>query len=1133
MKKRLYALALFVLSVLLVPLNSTAQVDLLTTVTQPLSPQAAALGKYVEMPVGYYSGIPEVSVPLYELKTKDFSVPVSLSYHASGVKPREIPGWVGAGFSLNAGGSVTRIVRGLPGLGAAYVPGTFPDRRRMLNVENENSMAKVDTECDEFYFNFLGLSGSFSFTSDGKVLMKDVNNLYAEYTADKFKFIDEKGTEYYFDVSETNTMSSGYTYSSAWYLTRIRLPFKNEVIEFKYESEGNNCYRMNYYPTEQYEFIRYEDRSPQVQFLLNPDCDDVIGVAGLPELIKTNNLLIKSIIHKTDTLKFYRNNSSRTDVYKIRLDSIKMFNGTTMVSRARFTYTYSDSTSDSLAKKMLLDSVNINDEPAYRFSYFGPYMGRKMPGVNNLGTDFWGYYNGEEKSLSPQNQPFFIRFKNLHGTVVNLGSAYNSSFKNPDYKYARVGALKSVSYPTGGKTEFEYEGNDYAYPVVPESDERMAMAMDSLRQLGSSSNYPSTNNSAEFILHQNQTATFETKLGMSPNINSWTDYQNYVYNGGFGALSIARLYKYNEGTGVFDLLNTWSFNPVTGIGAPNPGIGFGFVKPNGTSTQNPSVSLTEGRYKMETEILAYGFSAGIKVTNQFKYKRPGRSQGPFNYHIYNAGGLRIKKITFTSPVNSSSFEKNYDYSYKGITSGVSEIPFCNLTSKIHWGEQRIRYYPPIEGIFDPQICTFFLLNQSTMVPLGNGKGGTVGYAQVTETMNDGRKTVMQFTNGYSDVNADSLFDGYEDQFYFTALGDQSVFDRAGNSKSSWRGRMKRVWYQDGSGKKMKQEVHRFANLASGSLQNTSLFLSINALPGSPDVNYGTSWGTYHFTQDKFVPVLDSAYYFNGTDTLKELTKYSYLNAGFANPSAIVKVNSVGDSSITRFKYPYDYTISGTSSIAFSKGIKNLQDKHVITSPIETYVEEKTAGGSGKVTMAQLVSYKPELPVPDTAYSLNNTAGLNDFSPAVFTVSTASKDNRYERRILFDKYDSYGNVVEQRKEGELKEVLVWGYQKRYIVARITGSTYATVMALVDTTVINNPSGDAAMRTELNKIRTSLASSNPDAEVTSYTYAVLKGMTSMTDPRGETVYYEYDVFGRLKRTKNADNDIKDHLWYHYKP
>jgi YD repeat-containing protein len=1107
-------------------------------VSQPLSPNAASLGKYVEMPVSYYSGIPEIGIPLCVLQTKDFSVPVTLSYHASGVKCREIPGWVGAGFSLNAGGVITRIVRGLPGPALWGITPPYPDARKMPNVDAEFSTGKLDTEGDEYYFNFMGFSGNFIFGQDGKIMMKEVNNLYGEFASDKFKFIDGNGLEYYFDVAETNT-GGAYPYFSAWYLTKIRQPFKNEQIEFNYESEGSNTYRMNYYPTDYYEIFRYEDRSPQNGWG-NPACDPTHAVGAVSEQTKTNNLLLKSIIHKTDTIKFYRNNSARTDVYKIRLDSIKLFSGTQMINRTRFAYTYSDSTTDSLAKKMLLDSLNINDEPAYRFSYFGAYMGKKMPGVNSRGEDFWGYYNGEEQMLFADDQRFLLRFKYLHGTGVTLGSIANSSFKNPDFKYARIGALKSISYPTGGKTEFEYEGNDYAYPVFPE--ESSSMAMDSLRQTRCPSGYPpNLAKTAEFILHHDQTVNLEVKLGMAGYINTWTDYQNYVYMGGFGAPAMARIYKYNETTGAFDLLDDWSFNAVTavgGIGAPNPGIGFGFVKPKGTSTQNYPISLTEGRYKLETEIPGYGFSAEIKQNSEFKYKKPGRTQSGNTYYVYNAGGIRIKKIKFTSPVNSSSFEKNYDYSYKGITSGVFEVPFFNLTSKLYWGEMRIKYGQGPQGedvVIGPQICTFFLLNQNNLVPLGNGKGGVVGYAQVTESMNDGRKRVMQFTNGYSDGIQDPLFDGIQDEYFYTALSDLMVFERAGNNNSSLRGRMKKAWSMDASGKKISQEAHRFAFLPSGVPGNSFLYLRVNPFSGpvNPGNNYGTTWASYSFTQNMIAPSIDSAWYFNGTDTLKQMTKYTYNNTRFINPSKVTSVNSDGDTTITNFKYPYDYTISGTSSLAFSKGIKNLQDKHVIAVPVETYVEKKPASGTAKTVSAQLASFKVDIPAADTVYSLINTTGLSDFVPANFTVSTAAKDSRYQRQLLFNKYDTYGNVVEQRKEGDVKEVLVWGYKKRYIVARVLSSDYNTVMALVDTAIINDPPSDAIMRTELNKIRTGLAITQPKAKVTSYTYAILRGMTSMTDARGETVYYEYDTFGRLKRAKDADGQIVENQWYHYKP
>ncbi len=49
------------------------------------SPNAAALGKYGDIPVSYHTGVPEISIPLYTITEGSLSVPISLSYHSSGI----------------------------------------------------------------------------------------------------------------------------------------------------------------------------------------------------------------------------------------------------------------------------------------------------------------------------------------------------------------------------------------------------------------------------------------------------------------------------------------------------------------------------------------------------------------------------------------------------------------------------------------------------------------------------------------------------------------------------------------------------------------------------------------------------------------------------------------------------------------------------------------------------------------------------------------------------------------------------------------------------------------------------------------------------------------------------------------
>lgn len=80
----------------------------------PVSPSAASLGIFGQIPVGNYTGTAMVNVPLYEIVYKELSIPINLSYHASGNKPDLFPGPVGLGWTLQAGGCISRMTRGNP-----------------------------------------------------------------------------------------------------------------------------------------------------------------------------------------------------------------------------------------------------------------------------------------------------------------------------------------------------------------------------------------------------------------------------------------------------------------------------------------------------------------------------------------------------------------------------------------------------------------------------------------------------------------------------------------------------------------------------------------------------------------------------------------------------------------------------------------------------------------------------------------------------------------------------------------------------------------------------------------------------------------------------------------------------------
>jgi hypothetical protein len=87
-------------------------VDQLRTVVSP-TPNASAIARYSEWPVNLYTGLPTIDIPVYTFKSRDVSLPISISYHAGGNRVTEIASWVGLGWSLQGGGVITRSVRGL------------------------------------------------------------------------------------------------------------------------------------------------------------------------------------------------------------------------------------------------------------------------------------------------------------------------------------------------------------------------------------------------------------------------------------------------------------------------------------------------------------------------------------------------------------------------------------------------------------------------------------------------------------------------------------------------------------------------------------------------------------------------------------------------------------------------------------------------------------------------------------------------------------------------------------------------------------------------------------------------------------------------------------------------------------
>src|SRR5262245_15979643 len=132
------------------------------------SPNAASLGKYGDIPVTYNTGTPQINIPIYTAEAGSLKLPITLSYHASGLKAGETSSWVGAGWSLNAGGMITRSVMSAPddrGFSINNVwKGHYTDFGFNSYLNNAGGQiddlafarGNKDGEPDLYFFNFVG-----------------------------------------------------------------------------------------------------------------------------------------------------------------------------------------------------------------------------------------------------------------------------------------------------------------------------------------------------------------------------------------------------------------------------------------------------------------------------------------------------------------------------------------------------------------------------------------------------------------------------------------------------------------------------------------------------------------------------------------------------------------------------------------------------------------------------------------------------------------------------------------------------------------------------------------------------------------------------------------------------------------
>ena len=448
----------------------------------PASPDAAALGKFGDVPVTMNTGVPGISVPFYEIKEGNITLPVSFSYNASGIKVQQEATIVGLGWSLNAGGTITRIVRGLADDRA--VSGFFTTRTQINQLINgtlsdptnilrgDIASGRIDAQPDLYIGNIGGLTFKFAMDSNGvfrtiphsNIKIQYAQQLGGETKSGYFTVTDGNGNSYRFGgfipgegnnspvyFSEYNAQSTQVPHKdiSAWYIREIK-PVNGNTIKFDYinslqKSYINQSYTAYYEPPGRNVPCPAENKIPPPTY--NPSSSN----QWVP--------VLKKITWTQGTVEFYCMQDRTDNGTMQRLTSIRVFSadGLTLAQCDLTQDYFTGANGGRLRLKKIQTGKDYTDDitgqlvkvPVYSFEYDD----RPLPYIESLEQDHWGYYNASGNTHLTPSVKIYNPITSAWTTIPNTAN------RNVNPAAVTIGLLKKITYPTGGSTSFEYESN--------------------------------------------------------------------------------------------------------------------------------------------------------------------------------------------------------------------------------------------------------------------------------------------------------------------------------------------------------------------------------------------------------------------------------------------------------------------------------------------------------------------------------------------------------------------------------------------------------------------------------------------------------------------------------------------------
>lgn len=1115
--------------------NPSINTDLPTII--PPSPSVAALMKFEEVPVNNYTGTPDISIPLYGVSSTSEAVALNLAlkYHPSSIAVDEVASYVGLGWSLNAGGVISRTVKGLPdehlqlgggsaGLGKVGIYHTSVTNHEnkiydmMNSTQNGTAMdsevynkylwethikGKFDTEHDLYQFNFMGFSGRFIIKKNittGQLEVVHLNNDHplkivqeynaSNYVTNRFIIYDDKGFKYVFDAIEVTTQNSttdvqtfynsasantteNMIFNSAFHLSKIYDQNNNLLIEYFFNTEIESRPERKNNKTITINHITSQNPSDLVNFIVN-----FSGVGDLGKLIPYSTL-----------------NISTQNIQTKKVKEIQVKN------KAKIHFILEEGRLDgnTNAESYKLKEIQVKDwygTMVKHFELFYDYSEviekrmilKEVREKALTGSKVLSHkmdYKTVSRNLNLIGKDYWGYFNLI--PINHNGAQYRET--TPSFCTSDV--LQKMILPTGGALVFDFESNTYSHigdePVTDFTT--------------------NPDNTTTHVLNFPTLTTSSTQCS-TLNFSSLTAIQYFDITTSFNGLNASLVLKKN-GTQIASIT----------CGGSLP-CKYTFPYEAGALYEICLNSIYIGQ--THTAALSLTATTLNPVQKQFLY----------------GGGIRIKRIGFfeNETVNSRFYEnsafqightpvKEVEYSYaffnqnqssSGALCFAKPVFQSNLLSKIHLEANS----GPNGFVIAQQVIE---INYDSYTDYNNlavlrTHGSDVGYQNVTvyETSKGKREYVYtspidspEPPDSYSIIypffpspNYDFkrgllLMEKYYDDTNRLLTQTISTYDKDDTpvNKTIYTGIRTYSAVPCAIEYKFPNYEARYNDSVTCATQLSSLsYCQYMCNAVSTYIHYYPIFEAYGWPKLLSKKVINYFYQGNTSQDVETIEQFTYntTNKKLASYSA---TNSANETLLSNYYYH-----SGNSI--------HTQNRISEIEKIEGFV-------NGVLTERKQMNY---------ATNFTNTVAVLPQTIAV------SKENRpLETRVRFLRYSPFGQPLELQQENGTTVCYIWGYSQSVPVAKIENIAYSSIPSPL-ITAIHAATTETQMETALNALRASTALA--DAMVTTMTYKPLVGIQTMVDPKGYKTFYHYDEFNRLERVIDMDGSILSENSYHYR-